>query len=39
VTGRFIDERRSFVSEASVYCLLTAQDLITSPAYIVVKAA
>jgi putative transposase len=36
---RFTDERRYFVSEASVYRLLKAQDLITSPAYIVVKAA
>ena len=36
---RFTDEQRYFVSEASVYRLLKAQDLITSPAYIVVKAA
>ena len=36
---RFTDERRYFVSEASVYRLLKAHDLITSPAYIVVKAA
>jgi putative transposase len=36
---RFTDERRSFVSEATVYRLLKAHDLITSPAYIVVKAA
>src|SRR5919206_5086351 len=36
---RFTDEARYFVSEASVYRLLKAQDLITSPAYIVVKAA
>ena len=36
---RFTDERRYFVSEASVYRLLKAQDLITSPAYIVIKAA
>jgi putative transposase len=36
---RFTDERRYFVSEASVYRLLKANDLITSPAYIVVKAA
>ena len=36
---RFTDERRYFVSEATVYRLLKAQDLITSPAYIVVKAA
>ena len=36
---RFTDEQRYFVSEASVYRLLKAQDLITSPAHIVVKAA
>ncbi len=36
---RFTDERRSFVSEATIYRLLKAQDLITSPAYIVIKAA
>ena len=36
---RFTDERRYFVSEASVYRLLKAHDLITSPAFIVVKAA
>ncbi|MFB0493679.1 putative transposase [Methylobacterium sp. OAE515] len=36
---RFTDERRYFVSEATVYRLLKAQDLITSPAYIVVKAS
>jgi putative transposase len=36
---RFTDERAYFVSEASVYRLLKANDLITSPAYIVVKAA
>jgi putative transposase len=36
---RFTDERRYSVSEASVYRLLKANDLITSPAYIVVKAA
>ncbi len=36
---RFIDERKYFVSEASVYRLLKAHDLITSPAYVVIKAA
>lgn len=36
---RFTDEKRYFVSESSVYRLLKAHDLITSPAYIVVKAA
>jgi len=36
---RFTDESKYFVSEASVYRLLKAHDLITSPAYIVIKAA
>ena len=36
---RFTDEHRYFVSEATVYRLLKAHDLITSPAYVVVKAA
>ncbi len=36
---RFTDTERYFVSEASVYRLLKAHDLITSPAFIVVKAA
>ena len=38
---RFTDERKYFVSEAlSVYRLLkAAHDLITSPAYVVIKAA
>ena len=36
---RFTDEQRYFVSEASVYRLLKAHDLITSPAFIVLKAA
>jgi putative transposase len=36
---RFTDERHYFVSEATVYRLLKAHDLITSPAYVVVKAA
>jgi transposase InsO family protein len=35
----FTDEKRYFVSEASVYRLLKAHDLITSPAYVVIKAA
>ncbi|KZK81621.1 Integrase core domain protein [Pseudovibrio sp. Ad46] len=35
----FIDTKGYFVSEASVYRLLKAQDLITSPAYVVIKAA
>ena len=36
---RFTDTEGYFVSEASVYRLLKALDLISSPAYIVVKAA
>jgi putative transposase len=36
---RFTDEQKYFVSEATVYRLLKANDLITSPAYIVIKAA
>ena len=35
----FTDTRGYFVSEASVYRLLKAKDLITSPAFVVVKAA
>lgn len=34
----FTDTKGYFVSEASVYRLLKAQDLITSPAFIVIKA-
>ena len=36
---RFTDQEKYFVSEASVYRLLKAHDLITSPAFIVIKAA
>jgi transposase-like protein len=36
---QFTDERQYFVSEATVYRLLKAHDLITSPAYVVIKAA
>ena len=35
----FTDTKGYFVSEASVYRLLKAHDLITSPAFVVVKAA
>ena len=35
----FTDSEGSFVSESSVYRLLKAHDLITSPAFIVMKAA
>ena len=36
---RFTDTKSYFVSEASVYRLLKAHDLIASPAYIVIKAS
>ena len=35
----FVDQQQYFVSEASVYRLLKAHDLITSPAFILLKAA
>jgi transposase-like protein len=35
----FVDQQRYFVSEASVYRLLKAHYLITSPAFILMKAA
>ena len=36
---RYTDENRYFVSESTVYRLLKAQDLITSPAYILMQAS
>ena len=36
---RYTDEKRYFVSESSVYRILKAADLITSPAYILMSAA
>ena len=36
---RFTDQERYFVSESTVYRTLKAHDLITSPAFIVLKAA
>ncbi len=36
---RFTDEKRYFVSESSVYRLLKAHDLITSPAYVLMSAS
>src|SRR5262245_47702000 len=39
VAVAFTDRQRSFVSEASVYRLLKARGLVTSPAFIVMKAA
>jgi putative transposase len=38
-TGGFADQQQYFVSEATVYRLLKAQGLITSPAFILLKAA
>ena len=35
----FTDQERYFVSESTVYRVLKAHDLITSPAFIVIKAA
>ena len=35
----FTDQERSFVSESTVYRTLKAHDLITSPAFIVLRAA
>ena len=39
VAVAFTDRKRSFVSESSVYWILKAHGLITSPAFIVLKAA
>jgi len=36
---RFTDERQYFISEATVYRILKEHDLVTSPAWIVLKAA
>jgi transposase-like protein len=36
---RFTDEKRYFVSESTSYRLLKAHDLISSPAYVVIRAA
>ena len=36
---QFTDTRHYFVSETSVYRLLKGRDLITSPAFVVIKAA
>ena len=36
---QFTDTQKHFVSEASVYRILKAHDLITSPAFVVIKAA
>ncbi len=39
LAARFTDERRYFVSEATVHRLLKAYDLLTGPAYVLIKAA
>ena len=39
LAARFTDTRGYFISEASVYRLLKARGLVTSPAFIVIKAA
>ena len=39
VAVAFTDRERSYVSEASVYRILRAEGLLTSPAFIVIKAA
>ena len=36
---KYTDEKQYFVSESSVYRILKAEDLITAPAHIVMKAA
>ena len=36
---KYTDEKRYFVSESSAYRILKAADLITAPAYVVIKAA
>ena len=36
---RFTDEKKYYISEASAYRILNERDLITSPAFVVIKAA
>ena len=36
---KYTDEKQYFISESSVYRILKAEDLITAPAHIVMKAA
>jgi putative transposase len=37
--GQFREEHRYFISEATAYRILKEHDLVTSPAWIVLKAA
>ena len=36
---KYTDEKRYFISESSVYRILSAEDLITAPAHVVIRAA
>ena len=36
---KYTDEKRYFVSESSVYRILSAEDLVTAPAHMVIRAA
>jgi putative transposase len=36
---KYTDEKRYFISESSAYRILKAEDLITAPAHVVIKAA
>ncbi|MBC9248296.1 helix-turn-helix domain-containing protein [Paracoccus sp. 11-3] len=36
---KYTDEKRYFVSKSSVYRILSAEDLITAPAHVVIRAA
>lgn len=35
----YTDDKRYFVSDSSVYRILSAEDLITAPAHVVIRAA
>ena len=36
---KYTDEKRYFVSESTAYRILKAEDLITAPAHVVIRAA
>ena len=36
---KYTDEKRYFISESSAYRILKAEDLITAPAHVVIRAA